>query len=184
MKCLIICSATSRSAITPLRSGRTVRMLAGVLPSISLASSPTARTLGGPLPYSSATTDGSWMTTPAVAQIDDRVAVPRSIARSRGPEIEKREIHRPPPGEKSWPDKGLMAARNASSSACRAIRRLGDNGLIVSACDFLCPTARRAWQCWRRCFSIVEEIDSKNVKPRKVARHGTVSRDYCDLRDA
>ncbi len=38
MKCLIISSATSMSAMTPARSGLIVRMLSGVLPIISLAS--------------------------------------------------------------------------------------------------------------------------------------------------
>ena len=44
MKCLIISSALSKSAITPSRMGRMASMLPGVRPSISLASSPTART--------------------------------------------------------------------------------------------------------------------------------------------
>ena len=44
MKCLIISSATSKSAITPSRSGRIASMLPGVRPSICLASSPTAST--------------------------------------------------------------------------------------------------------------------------------------------
>lgn len=44
MKCLIISSALSKSAITPSRIGRMASMLPGVRPSISLASSPTART--------------------------------------------------------------------------------------------------------------------------------------------
>ncbi len=44
MKCLIISSATSKSAITPSRIGRIASMLPGVRPSISLASSPTAST--------------------------------------------------------------------------------------------------------------------------------------------
>ena len=44
MKCLIISSATSKSAITPSRRGRIAWMFPGVRPSIILASSPTART--------------------------------------------------------------------------------------------------------------------------------------------
>ena len=44
MKCLIISSALSKSAMTPSRIGRMASMLPGVRPSISLASSPTART--------------------------------------------------------------------------------------------------------------------------------------------
>ena len=44
MKCLIISSATSKSAITPSRIGRIAWIEPGVRPSISLASSPTAST--------------------------------------------------------------------------------------------------------------------------------------------
>ena len=44
MKCLIISSATSKSAITPSLSGRIAWIDSGVRPSISLASSPTAST--------------------------------------------------------------------------------------------------------------------------------------------
>ena len=64
MKCLIISSATSRSAITPSRSGRMASMLSGVLPIIILASSPTALTRFMPLIVSSATTLGSFRTMP------------------------------------------------------------------------------------------------------------------------
>ena len=48
MKCLIISSATSKSAITPSRMGRIASMEPGVRPSISFASSPTARTFFTP----------------------------------------------------------------------------------------------------------------------------------------
>ena len=48
MKCLIISSATSKSAITPSRMGRMASMLPGVRPSISFASSPTASTFFTP----------------------------------------------------------------------------------------------------------------------------------------
>jgi hypothetical protein len=44
MKCLIISSATSKSAMTPSRIGRIAWIEPGVRPSIILASSPTART--------------------------------------------------------------------------------------------------------------------------------------------
>jgi len=50
--------------MTPLRSGRMVLMFSGVLPIISLASSPTARTRRTPLVVSIATTDGSLATMP------------------------------------------------------------------------------------------------------------------------
>ena len=64
MKCLIISSATSKSAITPSRKGRIAWMLPGVRPSISLASSPTARTCFFPRLSAMATTEGSLRTIP------------------------------------------------------------------------------------------------------------------------
>ena len=64
MKCLIICSATSMSAMTPSRSGRIASIEPEVLPIISLASTPTARTLRTPWIVSIATTDGSLSTMP------------------------------------------------------------------------------------------------------------------------
>ena len=64
MKCLIISSATSRSAITPSRKGRIASMESGVLPIIIFASSPTAFTRFIPLIVSSATTLGSLRTMP------------------------------------------------------------------------------------------------------------------------
>ena len=64
MKCLIISSATSKSAITPSRSGRIASMLPGVRPTICLASSPTARTCLRPRMLVMATTDGSLRTIP------------------------------------------------------------------------------------------------------------------------
>ena len=64
MKCLIISSATSKSAITPSRSGRIASMLPGVRPTICLASSPTARTCLRPRLMVIATTDGSSSTIP------------------------------------------------------------------------------------------------------------------------
>ena len=64
MKCLIISSATSKSAITPSRSGRMAEMLPGVRPSICLASSPTASTCLRPRTSAIATTLGSASTMP------------------------------------------------------------------------------------------------------------------------
>ena len=64
MKCLIISSATSKSAITPSRSGRMAEMLPGVRPSICLASSPTASTCFLPRTSAMATTEGSARTMP------------------------------------------------------------------------------------------------------------------------
>jgi len=59
---LIICSAASKSAITPSLSGLTALILPGVLPSINFASLPTAN--GIPSSKSIATTEGSCKTTP------------------------------------------------------------------------------------------------------------------------
>ena len=64
MKCLIMCSATSMSAITPSRSGRMASIESGVLPIIILASTPTALTRLMPFSVSSATTEGSFSTMP------------------------------------------------------------------------------------------------------------------------
>src|SRR5271170_1442070 len=64
MKCLIISSVTSKSAMTPSRNGRIAWMFPGVRPSISLASSPTARTCLRPFTVASATTEGSFSTMP------------------------------------------------------------------------------------------------------------------------
>ena len=44
MKCLIISSAATKSAITPSRIGRMASIEPGVRPNINLASSPTAKT--------------------------------------------------------------------------------------------------------------------------------------------
>jgi hypothetical protein len=73
----IISSAALKSAITPLRSGRTVRMLSGSLPSMSWASLPTAISLS--VRRSSATIEGSSMTILSLCMMIV-LAVPRSIA--------------------------------------------------------------------------------------------------------
>ena len=62
MKRRSIASVTSKSAITPWRSGRSAEMLAGVRPIIICASEPTAWT--SPVRSSMATTDGSDRTIP------------------------------------------------------------------------------------------------------------------------
>src|SRR5262245_42895855 len=80
MKCLIISSATSKSAMTPSRKGRMAVMLAGVRPSISFASSPTASTCLRPLYWAMATTDGSFNTMPRPLTYTSVFAVPRSMA--------------------------------------------------------------------------------------------------------
>ena len=80
-KYLIICSVTSKSLMTPSRSGRTAMMLAGVRPTIRLASAPTARTRF--VLASMATTDGSLITIPRSRTWTRVLAVPRSIPMSR-----------------------------------------------------------------------------------------------------
>jgi hypothetical protein len=67
MNCLSICSVTVKSAITPSFIGRMASMLPGTLPSICLASLPTAAIVFLPLGPPScriATTDGSLRTIP------------------------------------------------------------------------------------------------------------------------
>ena len=80
-KYLIICSVTSKSLMTPSRSGRTAMMLAGVRPTIRLASAPMARTFF--VFASIATTDGSLMTMPRSRTWTSVLAVPRSMPMSR-----------------------------------------------------------------------------------------------------
>ncbi len=67
MNCLSICSVTVKSAITPSFIGRMASMLPGTLPSIALASAPTAWIVFlplGPPSWRMATTEGSSRTTP------------------------------------------------------------------------------------------------------------------------
>jgi hypothetical protein len=85
MNCLIICSVITKSAITPSFIGRIASMLPGTLPSMALASRPTAWITflpWGPPSWRMATTEGSSSTMP-LSRANIRVlAVPRSIARS------------------------------------------------------------------------------------------------------
>src|SRR5215217_2117952 len=78
-----ICSVTSKSAITPCRSGRVARIDAGVRPIIRRASAPTAYTR--PVSSEIATTDGSKSTIPRPRMKTSVLAVPRSTAMSRPP---------------------------------------------------------------------------------------------------
>ena len=79
MKALSISAVMSKSAITPSLRGRTAVMEPGVLPIISLASVPTATTLGGLYFWSTATTEGSLMTMPLPFTKTRVLAVPKSI---------------------------------------------------------------------------------------------------------
>ena len=99
MKRRSIASVTSKSAITPWRSGRSAEMLAGVRPIISCASEPTACT--SPVRSSIATTDGSDSTMPAPAHVDHRV---------RGPEVDA-------------PCRRRAAARTGTRAAGRSVCR-------------------------------------------------------------
>ena len=80
-KYLIICSVTSKSLMTPSRRGRTAMMLAGVRPTIRLASAPTSSTFL--VRASMATTLGSLMTMPRPRTWTRVLAVPRSMPMSR-----------------------------------------------------------------------------------------------------
>ena len=80
-KYLIICSVTSKSLMTPSRSGRTAMMLAGVRPTMRLASAPMASTFFDRA--SMATTLGSLMTMPRSRTWTSVLAVPRSMPMSR-----------------------------------------------------------------------------------------------------
>ena len=73
----IIISAALKSAITPSRSGRTVRMPGGSLPSIWWAGVPTASSLS--VLFSMATTLGSSTTILSLCMMME-LAVPKSIA--------------------------------------------------------------------------------------------------------
>ena len=81
MKWRSIFSVTSKSAITPWRSGRVAEIVAGVRPIIRWASAPTAWT--SPVRSSIATTDGSDSTMPRPRTWTTVFAVPRSMAMSR-----------------------------------------------------------------------------------------------------
>jgi hypothetical protein len=81
MKWRSICSVTSKSAITPWRSGRVAEICAGVRPIIRWASPPTATTSS--VRSSIATTDGSESTIPRPWTYTTVLAVPRSMAMSR-----------------------------------------------------------------------------------------------------
>ena len=67
-------------AIRPLRDGVIADIFPGVLPSIVLASSPTAKTDFLPASSITATTEGSFKTTPLVFSTTSVFAVPKSIA--------------------------------------------------------------------------------------------------------
>src|SRR3954462_12235757 len=81
MKWRSIFSVTSKSAMTPWRSGRVAEIVAGVRPIIRCASAPTAGT--SPVRSSIATTDGSDSTMPRPRTWTTVFAVPRSMAMSR-----------------------------------------------------------------------------------------------------
>ncbi len=80
MKYVSIFSVTLKSAITPSFIGLMATTFAGVRPSISFASRPTAST--SPLTLLIATIDGSFTTMPFPCENTSVFAVPRSMARS------------------------------------------------------------------------------------------------------
>ncbi len=79
---LIMRSVRSKSVMAPWRMGRSATMYPGVRPIICQASSPMARTSRERL--LSATTVGSFNTMPRPRSNTKVLAVPRSMARSRG----------------------------------------------------------------------------------------------------
>ena len=98
MNCLSICSVTVKSAITPSFIGRMASMLPGTLPSMALASWPTAWIVFlpcGPPSWRIATTEGSSSTMPLSRTKIRVLAVPRSMARS----VEKYRRKAPNMGE-------------------------------------------------------------------------------------
>ena len=99
MKWRSIFSVTSKSAMTPWRSGRVAEIVAGVRPIIRCASAPTAWT--SPERSSIATTDGSDSTMPRPRTCTTVFAVPRSIAMSRTGRSDH-EDERRPPGPLRW----------------------------------------------------------------------------------
>jgi hypothetical protein len=78
---LSIASVISKSLITPSLSGRTAVMLPGVLPSISLATQPTACPFLSTwlVPFFTATTLGSFSTMPCPRTATSVLQVPRSM---------------------------------------------------------------------------------------------------------
>ena len=110
MKCRSICSVTSKSAITPWRSGRIAEIVAGVRPIMRFASSPTACT--SPVAESIATTDGSDTTMPWPRTNTSVFAVPRSIAMSRVPTspIDGKKTHASAQGNRRAPFARARAA--------------------------------------------------------------------------
>ena len=170
MKCLIISSATSRSAITPARSGRMVFKLSGVLPSISLASSPTARTFRTPLIVSIATTEGSLATIPTPETYTTVLAVPRSIATPRDEKLNGERIFGPTPRsrkllkakgyvtgrERIVPLTGLNAGRGAAAAngeSVNAAAHLNKSGGSSIARAFRRVTAGLVFQTRRKRFN-------------------------------
>src|SRR5579864_6946306 len=99
MKCRIICSVWSKSAITPLRSGLVATMSAGVRPSMRRASVPTARTW--PVRLLTATTEGSLSTLPRPRTCTSVLAVPRSMPTSAD-QIPNTDVNRFKTGGKRW----------------------------------------------------------------------------------
>ena len=117
-KYLIICSVTSKSLMTPSRSGRTAMMFAGVRPTIRLASAPMASTR---FDFASiATTDGSLMTIPRSRTWTSVFAVPRSMPMSR----EKRPSRR---SNMIWCGSFLRGLGRVARPAVRS-RRAGSGG--------------------------------------------------------
>ena len=123
-KYLIICSVTSKSLMTPSRSGRIAMMLAGVRPTIRFASAPIARTRF--VLASIATTDGSLITIPRSRTWTRVLAVPRSIPMSREKRPRKRSSMTAGRSFAVWGRAGSQRLRGRA----RADRALGVVGAV------------------------------------------------------
>src|SRR5919204_4646701 len=144
MKYRSISAVTSKSAMTPCRSGRIARIDAGVRPIIRRASSPTAWT--SPVRSSTATTDGSKTTIPSPRTKTSEFAVPRSTASSRP--VNERRCATETPRQASCDSRQLSAGRPEESGRPGfASERCALTGLLTG---HRVRAALRVADLWRR----------------------------------
>src|ERR1700693_4461583 len=128
-----ICSAISKSAITPSFMGRTAIMLPGVRPNILSAPVPTASTLS--VFFSTATTEGSWSTIPFPCTYTRVDAVPRSMARS----FENHPKISLPKPTIALPSPQTLTARSVRQRQSTRIQHLGTGHLVTKTPPLLVP---------------------------------------------
>src|SRR5688572_17975517 len=128
-----ICSAISKSAITPSFMGRTAMMLPGVRPNILFASVPTASTRS--VFFSTATTEGSFSTIPFPCTYTRVDAVPKSIARSfeNHPKISLPKPTIAPPSRHAPTSDSVWRCQTAN------IQHLGTGHLVTESSPLLVP---------------------------------------------